>query len=82
MSSSSAPMRWKRGSGSLLYRATNSPLDSGLLLHGADERGVVFEVGDKVAVGSFDALHILVVEVRLHEGLVVRGVADGRLVNG
>lgn len=31
---------------------------------------------------GFDALHILVVEVRLDEGLIMVGVADGGLVDG
>lgn len=52
------------------------------LLHRADKQRVVLQKSHKVFIRRLDALHVLVVEMRLYEGLVVPGVADGGLVDG
>lgn len=51
------------------------------LLHRTDKRRVVLQKSHKVFFSRFDTFHIFVVEMRLYEGLIVPGVADGRLID-
>ena len=73
-------MRWKRGSEPFLYLEMKSGLNEVSATPGKQVKDCPTK-NYKVIFCCFNAFHVLIVELRLDEGLIVLGVANGGLID-